>query len=541
MSHMHTEEPDPQIPAGLRWTIGVLAAFAAFISAFSSLAWALWFALSATVFIPPLRRSIEAKIGKKVSGAVVLLLGGGVIYVSRVVLSVLVEASAAAATESASLISAAPGVPMWVGLLLVVAVLLFGWVAYKSERENDALRTRLARITDMEAETKELRQKQRHAHRQLDALQGDILDATTELSLLRNQIEVAEAEIGAQEVGLYHPLYDFDSADEYKDALAAIRQAQKAMVKNKTAAVCGTEWMIEGSRAKGKKQTDQLLKLMLRAFNGDSDSHIATVRHDNVQLRRKQIRSHFAKINKLATVQDCRITSEYMDLKLRELSLVHEWAEKRQEEKEEQRRIRNEMREEQKAQREIERARKEAEKEERRAERALRRAREEMANAVGEQKAGLAAQIVELTRKLEEARTMGQRAMSRAQMTRSGHVYVISNLGSFGEGVLKIGMTRRLEPLDRVRELGDASVPFRFDVHAMIYSDDAPALEAELHQIFDEQRVNLVNRRKEFFRITVDEVEAAVRKIAPTAKFRRTAKATEFRESEMLSQERRAA
>ena len=100
--------------------------------------------------------------------------------------------------------------------------------------------------------------------------------------------------------------------------------------------------------------------------------------------------------------------------------------------------------------------------------------------------------------------------MSRAQLTKSGHVYIVSNLGSFGEGIYKIGMTRRLEPLDRVKELGDASVPFPFDVHAMIYSQNAPSLESALHRAFDERRVNLVNTRKEYFRVELDEIVTVV-------------------------------
>ncbi|MEQ9074536.1 MAG: GIY-YIG nuclease family protein [Sandaracinaceae bacterium] len=118
--------------------------------------------------------------------------------------------------------------------------------------------------------------------------------------------------------------------------------------------------------------------------------------------------------------------------------------------------------------------------------------------------------------------------MARAQLTRSGHVYVISNLGSFGEGVYKIGMTRRLEPLIRVKELGDASVPFSFDVHAMIYSEDAPALERALHVEFDGRRVNRVNTRKEFFRVSLAEVRKAVAKHHGVITFVTVAEAEEY-------------
>jgi hypothetical protein len=118
-----------------------------------------------------------------------------------------------------------------------------------------------------------------------------------------------------------------------------------------------------------------------------------------------------------------------------------------------------------------------------------------------------------------------------AELTKAGYVYVISNIGSFGENVFKIGMTRRLEPMDRVRELGDASVPFAFDVHAMVYDEDAPALESELHRHFADRSVNLVNMRKEFFNVGIDEIEAFAKERKLKMAVTRLAEAREFRET----------
>ena len=176
----------------------------------------------------------------------------------------------------------------------------------------------------------------------------------------------------------------------------------------------------------------------------------------------------------------------------------------------EQREIKQQIREEEKARKEMEKAIKEAEKEERLIQKALEKARAELANANEEQRKEFEAQLADLEGKLEEAEERGQRALSMAQQTRRGHVYVISNVGSFGENVFKIGMTRRLEPLDRVKELGDASVPFSFDVHAMLYSEDAPTLEKELHRRFNRESVNKVNPRKEFFRTSLAEIKQMV-------------------------------
>jgi multidrug efflux pump subunit AcrA (membrane-fusion protein) len=141
------------------------------------------------------------------------------------------------------------------------------------------------------------------------------------------------------------------------------------------------------------------------------------------------------------------------------------------------------------------------------------------------------AKIAELQAALDDAHAKTERARAMAEMTKSGYVYVISNIGSFGEDVVKIGLTRRLDPEDRVRELGDASVPFSFDTHAMIYSEEAPALEAALHREFADRRVNDANLRKEFFRVSLDEVEAAVERLAPSASFFKDRQAQEWHET----------
>ncbi|EMI58464.1 GIY-YIG nuclease family protein [Rhodopirellula sallentina] len=165
----------------------------------------------------------------------------------------------------------------------------------------------------------------------------------------------------------------------------------------------------------------------------------------------------------------------------------------------EQARIREQIKEEQKAERELEREMKRIAAERKAIEKAL-------ADALAQTQDEHSAEVEELRRRLQEAESKGQRAMSMAQQTKSGHVYVISNIGSFGDQVFKIGMSRRLEPMDRIKELGDASVPFPFDVHMMLESSNAPALENALHRAFHDRRVNGVNLRKEFFRVSIQEI-----------------------------------
>lgn len=197
--------------------------------------------------------------------------------------------------------------------------------------------------------------------------------------------------------------------------------------------------------------------------------------------------------------------------------------------REEQARIKAQIREEQAREREIQRTLQAAERDREIAAEALERA---MANSPADR----TEEIEQLKARLAEAEARNQRAIAQAQLTRAGHIYVVSNLGTFGDGVYKIGMTRRLEPIDRVTELSDASVPFPFDVHMMISCDDAPKLEHKLHQQFHKRRLNKVNPRKEFFRVSLEEVHAFVRDHHGEVTYVADAAAEEFRQSMTMSE-----
>ncbi|HEX3758842.1 MAG TPA: DUF4041 domain-containing protein, partial [Kofleriaceae bacterium] len=261
------------------------------------------------------------------------------------------------------------------------------------------------------------------------------------------------------------------------------------------------------------------------------DAAIAKVNWNNAMKMEERVRRAFDAINQLGEVMKVSLSPNYRDLKLAELRLEHELAEKKREIVEEQRRIRDQMRDEEKAQREAERAQAEAEEEEVRYQKALNKAKVELARARGEEHARLSERILELEGQLTEARAKSVRAKSLAEMTKIGWVYIISNIGSFGEHVYKIGMTRREDPMERVRELGAASVPFPFDVHAMVHSQDAPALEAAFHQRFKDRSVNLVNLRKEFFHVDLAELEAFAKQRGLKMAFTKIAEAREHRES----------
>ncbi len=270
---------------------------------------------------------------------------------------------------------------------------------------------------------------------------------------------------------------------------------------------------------------------MLRAFNSECDSAVLKVKWNNVFNLEERIQRAFNAINKLGTIHNIEIEQEYLELKLDELHLAHEYEEKLYEEKEEQRRIKEQMREEEKVRREIEKVKKDAEDEKKRYQEALIEAKKQLEKAKGEEFEKLNNRIMLLQGQLNDAKQKKERALSRAQLTKSGHVYILSNIGSFGKGIYKIGLTRRLEPMDRVKELGDASVPFSFDVHAMIYSENAPELETGLHQIFNNYRVNMINNRKEFFRVSLDDIEKAVVARNNEIEFTKSAEAKEYHQT----------
>jgi hypothetical protein len=348
---------------------------------------------------------------------------------------------------------------------------------------------------------------------------------------LRKEVSLYESKLDLIEFGVYDAIYEFEKSEEYRAEQKRIIELQKEMIKLETAATCATNWTVDGSEAKGRASTKRNIKLVLRAFNGECNSLIAKVKWNNVNQMKERIKKSFEAINKLGKSSTISISNNYLELKVKELILEHEFQLKKQNEKEELRAIKEQIREEEKAKREFEKAKKDAEKEEKNYQSALEKARKEIEKVSGEKQEKLNAQIEKLEIELKEAQEKKERAISMAQQTKRGHVYIISNIGSFGENVYKIGMTRRLEPTDRVKELGDASVPFKFDIHAMIYSEEAPRLEKELHRKFEEKKVNMLNTRKEFFNVTLEEIENKISETGIQAEFTKFPEAIEYRET----------
>lgn len=422
---------------------------------------------------------------------------------------------------------------------------LFDFLKKKEFEEIKQLKLQLERykpITDIEVEVenqkKSLEKMISSKNTEIKAIETefDKLNINYQSALdtyknLRKEVSVFESKLDLIEFGIYEPVYDFERSDDYREEQNKIIQIQKEMISADTAAICNTSWTVEGSEAKGRAVVKVYKKLMLRAFNGESDVLISKVKWNNVNQMKERMQKLFDAINKLGQGFQVFINRQYFDLKLKELILEYEYQSKRQQEKEEMRAIQEELREEEKAKREFEQAQREAEKEEAAYQKALDKARKEYEVSTGEKHDKLQAQIEKLEQELKESQEKKERALSMAQQTKRGHVYIISNIGSFGENVYKIGMTRRLEPVDRIKELGDASVPFQFDIHAMIYSDEAPALENELHKAFTNKKVNMLNYRKEFFNVTLDEIEQKVKEIGLDAEFSKLPEAMEYRET----------
>lgn len=422
----------------------------------------------------------------------------------------------------------------------------------KEKEEIDRLNEELQRLRDsMPSESRTLEKINQEIEESkaelslvethLKQRQDELNNAIADLQKTKSEIVETKETVLMQSFGIYTPRYSFMNSDEYKAHLLEIREKQKNMVKNKTAVTGSSSWTVNGNAAKGNKMVADMQKLLLRAFNSECDDVIEHVKYNNIAASEKRITSSRDAISKLGAIMSVGIVPQYYQLKIEELHLAFEYAQKKQQEKEEQKEARARMREEAKLAKEIEEERKKLEKEQQHYQNALQRiiaqletASETDRTAIEEKKAELEAQLDRIDKEFKDVdyREANQRA---------GYVYVISNIGAFGENVYKIGMTRRLDPQDRVDELGDASVPFNFDVHAMIFSDDAPRLEAALHNAFADRKLNFVNQRREFFNVTLDEIKKVVKEnYDRSVEFVELAPAEQYRESLKLKEQIRS-
>ncbi len=371
----------------------------------------------------------------------------------------------------------------------------------------------------------------------LEELKSKTTAETAKLSELQQQIHNKEAEIIQlddeillQSYGVYTPKYNFINVAEYAEKLTQIRGLQKDLIRADSAVTGKTNWTVNNSATQGRKMVKDMQKLLLRAFNSECDEIINKVKHSNYEASVKRINSSSEAISKLGTIMGIHISKQYLSLKLQELTLAFEYQLAKQEEKERIRELKEQEREQRALEKEIEAERKRLQKEQNHYENALGKVLKQLEN--NPQDPDLLQKKAEIESHIADAEKAMQEVDYREANHRAGYVYVISNIGAFGEGVYKIGMTRRLDPQERIDELGDASVPFRFDVHAMIFSDDAPALENALHKAFEDRRLNKVNLRREFFKVSLDEIKAVVKaNYSKTAEFIEIPEAEQYRTS----------
>lgn len=332
-------------------------------------------------------------------------------------------------------------------------------------------------------------------------------------------VELDDARV-LQDVGIYRYHHPLESAAAYQDELRDLESSVAEVIRSGSAIVRSELFTLNNSLSQGRRMTDDLAKLMLRAYNAEADNAIRTLRAGNVVTAKKRLDASKKAIAKLGQLMEMRISDVFHELRVREIELTADWLIKTQQEREAEREERARLREEKRVERELAEERARLDKE-----------RLHLVNTLAalQQTGGVDEALIKRLAAIDEAIVQND---FRAANMRAGYVYVISNQGAFGKNVVKIGLTRRLEPRERIFELGGASVPFRFDTHALFFSEDAVTLEADLHRHFAERAVNRANARKEFFFATPVEVrDVLLDKVGNILEFNDEVEATEYRQS----------
>lgn len=371
--------------------------------------------------------------------------------------------------------------------------------------------------------------KTQSADERVKKAEGEVVKLTAEKENLQKELEILE-QVSLCAMSSIDSYSDLKS-DEIKNKLVLLKSNEDGLVKAGDALVVTNDTATKRVLESQKKQ-------ILRCFNAETASLIGSVTVNNIDSVRTKIQRSYDALNKIFEVDGVQISQEFFSMKLDELSLVYSYMLKVDEEKEQKKAIREQMIEEEKVRREIEREKQKIEKEETQFNNEVKKLMGYMQKAKDDvEKQLYIDKIQELEEKLKALASDKENVLEREQNTRAGFVYIISNIGSFGEDVYKIGMTRRLDPMDRISELSSASVPFPFDVHALIFSEDAPALETLLHHHFQKQQVNKVNARKEFFKVDLDEIKKLVlENHNATVQFVDVPDAVEYRETLRIEQ-----
>lgn len=401
----------------------------------------------------------------------------------------------------------------WIGVPIAAigTYLLYKKVSKQEEQVAEELQAKKDEMDNIDEKLRQMeKDKEEELRIKLADKEAEINSKDQELKSLQEQLALAKEEDEMQTYGLYEPHYDFENATAYKEKLDEIKRKQKESVKDKTAAWGNPNMRLDGDLRKGQAMINDNIKQIIRTFNTECDGIIRKVKHSNMEASEKRIRKSYETLNKLNERVGVRIQPKYLDLKLEELHLAYEYQVKKQEEKELLAEAREREREEKKLRQKLEKEKNKFNRENNRINNELADAEAKLQAANDEEKAKLQAEIDKLKAALEKNNEEIEKIDKWEETPGAGYVYIISNIGSFGEDVYKIGVTRRDDPEERIRELSNASVPFKYDSHVFIFSEDAYNLESSLHERFDNKRVNKVNRRKEFFNIGIDDVKKIV-------------------------------
>lgn len=383
---------------------------------------------------------------------------------------------------------------------LIIPLIIGIYLLILQNKENKFLIKKYGEYDKVDSNIKERK------HR-LNDLNDKITKQQEKLSEQQGKLNDLQEEVNDQITKNLLASLDFTSFEsltstECKNELALLKQQEKELIKT------GDALNISDSYGDTKKKINDNSKQILRCFNAECDNIILLTSVKNIDSLRAKITKSYEMLNKIFAVDNVQLTQNILELKLSELTLVYLAAVKHEEEKEIQKEIKAQMIEEEKVRKELEKKRLQLEKDEKQFQNEISKMMKYMQKADNDiEKKIYADKINVLNEKIQKLENEKEDIINRQENAKAGFVYIISNIGSFGNNVYKIGMTRRLEPMDRIKELSSASVPFEFDVHAMIFSENAPDLESKLHQHFDSKRVNKINPRKEFFKITIDEIE----------------------------------
>lgn len=346
-----------------------------------------------------------------------------------------------------------------------------------------------------------------------------------ELDTIKSEINILNNDL----IKRYYSFSDYDgiTSQECKDKLILLKQKERDLRQQ------GKDVSIAHLENRGKKTEENIIRQMLRTFNAECDNILLNISLKNIDIVKRKIEKSYETINKLYSVDSAGLSNNILRLKLEQATLLYTYELKYQQERDIQRAVKEQMIEEAKAQKEIEDQKRKIEKDLQHHVSEINRMMKYLQKAqLDAEKQLYMDKIKELEDKIKTLEVDKKTVLEREANAKAGFVYIISNIGSFGEGIYKIGMTRRLEPMDRIHELSSASVPFEFDVHAMIFSSDAPDLENTLHKYFADRAVNKVNPRKEFYNVDIDEIERVVkRNFNDTVQFTKIPVATEYRQS----------